>query len=189
MMASPGTWRIGIGADDVGSALKSELLPMIDSHPRVRLVRDFSLAADELARPYPVVAIRTGEAIVRGDIDRAILICGTGIGMCIAATKVPGIRAAVVHDTYSAERSVLSNNCQIMTLGARIVALVYAYRLVSEWLGYEFDITSSSGAKLRVIAEYEEQLGRSRDFSQSPRADVTDLELSPSTPDLEGDVT
>jgi len=69
--------------------------------------------------------------------------------------QVPGIRAAVVHDSYAAERSVLSNDCQIMAMGSRIIAGVSAYRLVDEWLGYEFDPTSPSAAKLRLIEEYE----------------------------------
>jgi ribose 5-phosphate isomerase B len=83
--------------------------------------------------------------------------------MSISANKVPGVRAAVVHDGYSAERSVLSNNCQVMTLGSRIIAEVSALRLVNEWLGYEFDPASPSAAKLQVIEDYETALERARD--------------------------
>jgi ribose 5-phosphate isomerase B len=122
--------------------------------PRVGSLRDYS---DEFEpeSPYPYVAIRIAEAVAAGEIDRGILVCGTGIGMSIAANKVGGVRAAVVHDCYSAERSVLSNNCQIMTLGSRVIAPVAASRLVREWLAYHFDETSPSAEKVRVIESYE----------------------------------
>ena len=73
------------------------------------------------------------------------------------ANKVPGIRATVAHDSYSVERSVLSNNCQVLTLGARVVGLELAKRLVDEWLDYEFDPESASAAKVAVISEFEER--------------------------------
>jgi ribose 5-phosphate isomerase B len=147
--------RLGIGGDDIGAPLKDYIAAQLVGDPRLESLRDFN--ADDLdpESAYPVVAIRVGEAIARGEIDRAILICGTGIGMCITANKVPGIRAAVVHDSYAAERSVLSNDCQIMAMGSRIIAGVFAYRLVDEWLGYEFDPASPSAAKLLLIEEYE----------------------------------
>jgi ribose 5-phosphate isomerase B len=167
MKAPQPKWRLGLGADDVGASLKEYLLSNLENDPRLASIHDFGEDRENESRPYPVMAIRVGEAIVRGDIDRAVLICGTGIGMCIAANKVPGIRAAVVHDDYSAERSVLSNNCQIMTLGSRIIANVYAHRLVSEWLGYQFDPRSASAAKLEIIEEFEDQLGAQRRASHS----------------------
>ena len=147
--------RLAIGADDLGAALKDYLVKALADDPRLAFVRDLSDGEADPTSPYPIVAIHVAEAVARGEVDRAIPICGTGIGMCITANKVPGVRAAVVHDTYSAERSVLSNNCQIMTLGARIIAEVSAHRLVNEWLCYEFDIGSPSAAKLQVITEYE----------------------------------
>ena len=155
--------RLGIGADEIGAGLKDHLLAFLAKDPRISSVRDYS---DEMTDPscaYPVVAIRVAQAVAHGEIDRAVLVCGTGIGMSISANKVPGVRAAVVHDGYSAERSVLSNNCQIMTLGSRIIAEVAALRLVNEWLGYEFDPSSPSAAKLQVITDYERALERARD--------------------------
>ena len=152
MSSSP--WRVGVGSDDIGKPLKDHVLAELGADARVGSLRDYS---DEFAKdsPYPAVALRVAEAIAAGEIDRGILVCGTGIGMSIAANKVRGVRAAVVHDGYSAERSVLSNNCQIMTLGSRVIAPVAASRLVQEWLGYRFDETSSSAAKVRVIEIYE----------------------------------
>jgi ribose 5-phosphate isomerase B len=88
-------------------------------------------------------------------VDRAILICGTGIGMHISANKVPGIRATVAHDSYSVKRSILSNNCQILTFGARIIDIELAKKLTLEWLTYEFDKQSLSASKVDEITKYE----------------------------------
>ena len=88
-------------------------------------------------------------------MDRAVLVCGTGIGVAIAANKVPGVRATVAHDSFSVERSILSNDCQVLTLGQRVIGLQLARRLVREWLGYTFDPTTPSNDKVAVITAYE----------------------------------
>jgi ribose 5-phosphate isomerase B len=150
---------LGVGADDIGTALKDYIVAQLTGDSRLASLRDFSDEDPGVTSAYPVVALRVSEAIARGHIDRAILICGTGIGMCITANKVPGVRAAVVHDSYAAERSVLSNNCQVMALGSRIIAEVSAYRLVNEWLGYEFDSGTASAGKLKLIDDYETTRG------------------------------
>lgn len=150
--------RLGIGADEIGEDLKQHLVALLQNHPRLQSLREFSFADGEAGCSYPKVAIRIAQAIRRGEIDRAVLICGTGIGMCITANKVPGVRAAVGHDSYSVERSIESNNCQILTLGSRIVAPTLAYRLVDEWLSYEFDPQTPSSVKLEVIADFEREL-------------------------------
>ena len=108
------------------------------------------------ASSYPSVAIAAAEKIASGEADRAILICGTGIGVAIAANKVPGIRATVAHDSFSVERSILSNDCQILTMGQRVIGLQLARRLAEEWLGYAFDPTSQSNAKVTEIVEHED---------------------------------
>jgi ribose 5-phosphate isomerase B len=154
-VTTPGEIRLGVGADEIGAPLKDYLVARLETDERLAWIRDFSDDPGATASPYAAVGIRTAEALAREEIDRAILVCGTGIGMCIAANKVPGIRAAVVHDAYAAERSVLSNNCQIMALGSRIIADVSAYRLVDEWLSYVFDTGSPSALKLKVIEDYE----------------------------------
>ena len=89
------------------------------------------------------------------EADRAILVCDTGIGVAIAANKVPGIRATVAHDSFSIERSILSNDCQILTLGQRVIGLQLARLLAREWLGYVFDPSTLSGAKVAEISDYE----------------------------------
>jgi ribose 5-phosphate isomerase B len=93
--------------------------------------------------------------VAAGKADRALLVCGTGLGVAISANKVPGIRAVTAHDSYSVERSVLSNNAQVLTLGQRVVGLELARRLAREWLTYRFDESSASAGKVKVITDYE----------------------------------
>ena len=100
---------------------------------------------------YPDVAERVANAIRNGRSDRGILICGTGIGMAIAANKVPGVRAAQAHDVYSAERARKSNDAQILTLGARVIGPESAKTVVHAWLESEF----AGGASTRKVAKLE----------------------------------
>ncbi|MDX1731856.1 MAG: RpiB/LacA/LacB family sugar-phosphate isomerase, partial [Aurantimonas coralicida] len=86
-----------------------------------------------------------------GTYDRAILCCGTGIGVCLSANKVPGIRAAQTHDTYSAERAALSNNAQIITMGARVVGSELAKSIAEAYLACEFDPNGRSADNVKAI--------------------------------------
>ena len=152
------TWRIIVGSDDAGYQYKEALKADLADDPRVSEVIDVGVDAQSHT-PYPSVAIAAAEKVRAGEADRALLVCGTGLGVAIAANKVPGIRAATAHDSYSVERSVLSNNAQILTFGQRVVGLELARRLAKEWLGYEFDETSRSAAKVAVIEQYERSAG------------------------------
>jgi len=87
---------------------------------------------------YPDIAVAVAQGISDGEAERGILICGTGIGMSISANKVPGIRAALCHDCYSAERARKSNNAQIMCMGARVIGLELAKQLVDIWMESDF---------------------------------------------------
>ena len=151
----PEPYILAIGADNAGADLKNLIKQKLASDPRVE-VRDFGVpdAQDETA--YPHVGLSVAEAVARGEAKRGLLVCGTGIGMAISANKVPGIRATVAHDSYSVERSVLSNDCQILTFGARVIGPELAKKLVDEWLSLEFDPSSASADKIAVITEYEE---------------------------------
>ncbi|MEK1870489.1 MAG: RpiB/LacA/LacB family sugar-phosphate isomerase, partial [Ensifer adhaerens] len=91
------------------------------------------------------------QQVVEGKHDRGILFCGTGIGVCISANKVPGIRAALTHDTYSAERAAKSNNAQIITMGARVIGPELAKSIVDTWLASEFDPNGSSAGNVEAI--------------------------------------
>ncbi len=150
-----GRYVIAVGADGLGRALKDLLADELRHDPRVRDVRDFGVHAADDPTAYPSVGIAVAEAVAGGTADRALLVCGTGIGMAISANKVAGVRAAVAHDPYSLERSVLSNDCQVLCMGANIVAPVLARTLIARWLDYRFDPASASAAKVAIIRDFE----------------------------------
>jgi ribose 5-phosphate isomerase B len=114
--------RIVIGADDAGFDYKEILKKDLESNAGVVEVIDVGVDADGHT-PYPKVAIEAAQRVAAGDADRALLICGTGLGVAIAANKVPGIRAVTAHDSFSVERGVLSNNAQVLTMGQRVVVI------------------------------------------------------------------
>ncbi len=146
---------VAVGSDDAGVNLKNFIRDQLRDDPRVGEVIDFGVADADDKTAYPVICIRAAEAVARGEADRAVLFGGTGLGEAISANKVRGIRAAVAHDPYSIERSILSNNCQVLCLGERVVAPELADRIVGQWLGYEFDPSSPSAEKVQVITDYE----------------------------------
>lgn len=145
---------LAIGADNAGADLKNAIREMLVADGRVEVV-DYGVTSADDDTAYPHIGLEVGRAIASGTARRGLLICGTGIGMAISANKVPGVRATVAHDSYSVERSVLSNNCQVLTLGARVIGPELAHRLVREWLSYEFDDQSASAGKVAVISAYE----------------------------------
>ena len=104
---------------------------------------------------YPHIAVAAARKIAAGEADRALLFCGTGLGVAIAANKVAGVRAVTAHDSYSVERSVLSNNAQVLTMGERVIGLELAKKLVDQWLDYQFDPSSPSAAKVEAVGLYE----------------------------------
>ncbi len=148
-------WRVVVGCDDAGYQYKEALKADLEKDPRVAEVIDVGVDADGHT-PYPSIAIRAAEKVRDGEADRALLVCGTGLGVAIAANKVQGIRAVTAHDSFSVERSVLSNNAQVLTFGQRVVGIELARRLAREWLGYEFDESSASAEKVAVLSEYEQ---------------------------------
>ena len=104
---------------------------------------------------YANVAIEVAEAVASGKHDRGILMCGTGIGVCIAANKVEGARAALCADPYSTERSIKSNNANIMTLGAQVTGIELAKSLVTTWLQSEYEVGGRSEPKIKRIDQYD----------------------------------
>ncbi|MFT4306341.1 MAG: ribose-5-phosphate isomerase [Microbacterium sp.] len=150
----PEPLRLIIGCDDAGYDYKEILKKDLEADEGVASLVDVGVDADGHT-PYPTVAIAAAERVARGEADRALLICGTGLGVAIAANKVPGIRAVTAHDSFSVERGVLSNDAQVLTMGQRVVGIELARRLVREWLTYRFDAASASAAKVAVIGKYE----------------------------------
>ncbi len=143
--------KIAIGSDHLGLELKNIIRDFLKE--REIEVNDFGTMSKEPI-DYPDIAKKVAKAVAKGDCQRGILICGTGIGMAIAANKVKGIRAAVCHDLYSAERSRKSNNAQIMAIGALIIGSELAKKLVEVWLNSEFQ-GGRSERKVKKIMEIE----------------------------------
>jgi ribose 5-phosphate isomerase B len=150
--------RYAIGSDNAGVGYKSALHTLLSSHPLVSSVTDVGVPSSSDSTAYPHVAVDAATLVSKGEVDRALLICGTGLGVAISANKVPGVRAVTAHDSYSVEKSVTSNNAQVLCMGERVVGLELAKKLVGEWLAYRFDEASASAEKVKAIGEHEERL-------------------------------
>jgi ribose 5-phosphate isomerase B len=132
--------RLVIGADDAGLGLKDVIKAYLDERGvAYDDVGVDSPDATDKGIDYPDVAEVAATAIRDGRYARGILICGTGIGMAITANKVPGVRAALAHDVYSAQRARRSNDAQVLTMGARVIAPQAAEKVLDHWLASEFE--------------------------------------------------
>ena len=143
--------KVAIGCDEAAYNLKVEIMKHLEEIGVN--YEDFGAVSGEVIL-YPDVAVAVAEAVARGDFERGILVCGTGIGMSITANKVPGIRAAVCHDPFSTERSRKSNDAQIMCMGERVIGVELAKYLVDIWLKSDF-AHGGSEPKVNRIMEYE----------------------------------
>jgi len=155
--SEPTPLRIAIGSDDAGVSYKKAITADLSSDPRVSNVVDVGVAETADKTAYPHIAVDAAKLIQSGEVDRAILICGTGLGVAISANKVPGIRAVTAHDSFSVERAILSNDAQVLCMGERVVGIELARRLAKEWLGYRFDPNSASAKKVEAIHEHEKK--------------------------------
>ncbi|WP_458070355.1 ribose-5-phosphate isomerase [Rhodanobacter sp. BL-MT-08] len=149
--------RIVVGSDDAGFEYKEALKADLEANPNIELVEDIGVDSNSHT-PYPTVAIAAAKMIAAGTADRALLVCGTGLGVAIAANKVAGVRAVTAHDSYSVERAVLSNNAQVLAFGQRVIGLELARRLAREWVTYTFDDASASAKKVALMSDYENQV-------------------------------
>jgi ribose 5-phosphate isomerase B len=139
--------RIAIGCDLYGVDLKEKIIKQFTSD--IIQFEDFGVSSKDTTA-YPDIAQGVCERIQENKADRGILICGTGIGMSISANKFKGIYAAVCHDLYSTQRSILSNDANVMCLGALVIGEKSAMALVEEWLKLKF-LPSPSQAKIDKI--------------------------------------
>jgi ribose 5-phosphate isomerase B len=152
---------IALGSDEAAYDLKEVLKKYIGALGHT--VLDCG-TYDGAAVLYPDIAVKTAETVVRGEARRAILCCGTGIGMAMSANKVPGIRAAQCHDTYSAERAVKSNDAQVLTMGARVIGPELAKSIVKVFLDSEF-VAGPSSPKVERINYYDQKFrNRQKEF-------------------------
>ena len=142
--------KIAIGCDPNAAPLKKELIDQLESLGHA--LHDFG-SDDPI---YAKVVIEVAEAVVRGDYDRGIVLCGTGIGASIAANKVPGAYCALVTDAYQAERAALSNNANMIALGQQVTGNQSAWLLAKIYIQNtpNFDFQGRSGPKMQHIYDY-----------------------------------
>lgn len=148
--------KIAIGCDEAGYQLKQIIIKYLQD--KSHEVTDYGCYNEDPVL-YPEVGHAVARAVADNKQERGILICGTGIGMCITANKVPGIRAAVCHDSFSATRARCSNDAQVMCMGARVIGSELAKDLVGIWLAHDFS-GGGSTAKVNKISEYEAEYAK-----------------------------
>jgi len=140
--------KLAIAGDSAGEGLARILADHLKAAHQVSEISRTEAGPDAF---YANLSDRVANEVLQGKYDRAILVCGTGIGVCIAANKVPGIRAALTHDTYSAERAALSNNAQIITMGARVIGSELAKAIADAFLAQTFDENGRSATNVDAI--------------------------------------
>ena len=150
--------RVAIGADHAGFHLKEDVAKALRKLGQD--VLDLGTYRAEPSDDYPDFARAVGQAIVDGQADRGILICGSGVGVSVAANKMPGIRAAVCHDTYSAHQGVEHDDMNVLVLGSRIIGTELAHELVRAFLGAQFTGEERHLRRLAKVKAIEDQFLR-----------------------------
>jgi ribose 5-phosphate isomerase B len=140
--------KISIGCDELGIGYKNMIIDLF-SQKGHEFVDAGVFEGEKVS--YPTVARKAVKAMTEGGCERCILICGTGVGMAMTANKIKGAYAAVCHDIYSTERSILSNNCNTLCMGALVIGPKTAEELVDIWLSLRFDPNSRSYPKVQEI--------------------------------------
>ena len=155
--------RIALDADNAGQQLKRAILEYLRALEVDITDINYSAGDDDVT--YADIAIYLAQQVRDGIYDRGILICGTGLGMAMAACKVPGIFAGTCHDVYSAERLRKSNNAQIITLGERVIGVEAAKTVIHAWLGSEF-AGGASTVKVDRMRALEQEILKSGQISK-----------------------
>ncbi len=135
--------RIGVAADHGGFALKEQLAEMLRQGGHE--VVDFGARTEDPGDDYPDFVVPLSKAVARGDVERGVVVCGSGVGACVAANKVAGVRAALIHDIFSAHQGVEDDDMNVLCLGQRVVGVELAKEIVTAFLAAEF-----SGAERHV---------------------------------------
>jgi len=146
--------RIVIAADHAGFWLKEEIVQVLGAEGVE--IHDLGTHSSDPV-DYPDFALAVGEAVTAGQADRGILICGSGVGVSVAANKIPGIRAGLCHDTYSAHQGVEHDNMNVLVLGSRVIGPDLAAELVKTFLSARFTGEERHGRRLRKVKEIEEK--------------------------------
>lgn len=140
--------KLAIAGDSAGEGLAKVPADYLRGRHEVAEISRTDAGAEAF---YANLSDRVASGVINGTYDGAILVCGTGIGVCIAANKVAGIRAALTHDTYSAERAALSNNAQIITMGSRVIGPELAKAIADAFLKETFDENGKSAGNVAAI--------------------------------------
>ncbi|WP_270166321.1 ribose 5-phosphate isomerase B [Paenibacillus sp. SYP-B4298] len=146
--------KIAIGADHAGYRLKDVVIPFIQQLGHE--VEDLGCSCDQSV-DYPDYAMSVCDRVVQGTADRGILICGTGIGMSIAANKIPGIRCALVHDLFSAQATREHNDTNVLALGERVVGPGVAQEIIRIWLETPFSQGERHVGRVNKVKQLEQQ--------------------------------
>jgi ribose 5-phosphate isomerase B len=149
--------KIAIGCDHAGFPLKGEVADLVAGLGHT--VEDFGVFSTDPA-DYPIYARKVAEAVVSGLCDRGIVLCGSGVGACVAASKVPGCRAAMCHDTFSARQGVEDDDMNVLCLGARVIGPLLAAECVRAFLGAKFSGAERHVRRLAEIRAIEEDARR-----------------------------
>ena len=152
--------RIAFAADHAGAALKDELRQRLGAADPSREWIDLGGNGSDPNDDYPDFAQRLGEAIVAGEADRGILICGSGVGASVAANKIRGIRSAVCHDTYSAHQGVEHDDMNVLTLGARVIGSEPAYECAVAFVNATFSGETRHRRRLDKVLAIEAEATR-----------------------------
>lgn len=148
---------IGFGCDHAGIELKKEMMEYMTAKGHQCI--DYSPAEPGEKIDYPIPGREVGEAVVAGEVDKGVLICGTGIGISLAANKVPGVRAAVCSEPYSAEMTVKHNNANIIAFGARVIESDMAKQILDAFFGNEFE-GGRHERRVNMITEIEDNYSK-----------------------------
>ena len=151
--------KIAIGSDHVGSELKPVIMEHLQS--KGHDLHDFGAYSAE-STDYPIYGIQVAEAVAKGEYDLGILICGTGIGISLAANKVKGIRACTCSEPYSAQMARRHNNANVLCFGARVVGSELAKMIVDAWLEAEYE-GGRHARRVQEIMDYESGTWRPED--------------------------
>jgi ribose 5-phosphate isomerase B len=143
---------VACGFDHAGVSLRERLLSLIEAsgHEVLDLGTDNTEPVD-----YPDKALAVGQAVVSGEADRGIIVCGSGAGVSVAASKIRGIRAATIHDTYTAHQAVEHDNLNVICLGGRVIGSALAAEIVAAFLAAEFSAEERHVRRLAKVAEIE----------------------------------
>jgi len=147
--------RIGIASDHGGYELKQFLARML-SQAGYEVV-DFGNLKSDQTDDYPDFVVPLARAVARGDVERGIAICGSGVGACIAANKVPGVRAGMIHEVFSAKQGVEDDDMNMICLGGRVVGESFAWELVRTFLVARFSGAERHLRRLAKVAELEKK--------------------------------